>query len=138
MADINWQRVRITTAWLKPDDYPRLLGSADLGISMHASSSKLDLPMKIVDMFGCGLPVCSVDYQCIGELVKPGYGELFTDADGLCKQLVKLLSGFPENSLLNEIGDKIIEDYAQKNMRWRYSWKQTVWPLLTGSKQKRS
>lgn len=39
MRAARMTRVALCTAWLEPDDYPLLLGSADLGISLHTSTS---------------------------------------------------------------------------------------------------
>jgi len=55
--------VRIETRWLTAEEYPKLLGAARLGICLHYSSSGLDLPMKVVDMFASALPVFAINYK---------------------------------------------------------------------------
>lgn len=65
-----WKNVIIKNVWLPINTYPNILRISDLGISLHYSSSGLDLPMKIVDLFGSGIPVLSLSYPVISELVK--------------------------------------------------------------------
>ena len=60
---MNMTNVLIFTAWLPIELYPKILGCADLGISLHTSSSGLDLPMKVVDMLGARVPVLAMDFK---------------------------------------------------------------------------
>ncbi|KAF4716712.1 mannosyltransferase, partial [Perkinsus olseni] len=66
--DLHLSNIRLYTPWLSVSDYPLLLGSVDVGISLHQSSSGLDLPMKVVDMLGAELPVMGRDFEAFGEL----------------------------------------------------------------------
>ncbi|KAL8841864.1 MAG: hypothetical protein Q9170_000737 [Blastenia crenularia] len=87
------ERVHVKTAWLSSEDYAKLLASADLGISMHTSSSGVDLPMKVLDMLGAGLPVIGWDeFEAWPELIQEGVnGRGFHSSDALSDMLVTLL-----------------------------------------------
>lgn len=127
---LNLKRVAFRTMWLSAEDYPLLLGSADLGVCLHTSSSGLDLPMKVVDMFGCGLPVCAVSYSCIKELVKvEKNGLLFSSSSELADELLMLLKGFPDDC----DALKLLRDGAQEkgaSSRWATEWEEHAKPLL--------
>ncbi|KAJ3863791.1 mannosyltransferase [Lentinula novae-zelandiae] len=101
----DWHWVRCISLWLEAEDYPIFLGSADLGVSLHSSSSGRDLPMKVVDMFGCGLPVCALNFDCLPELVKDGRnGLIFNNSNELTQQFELLLASFPSSEPLNQLG----------------------------------
>jgi beta-1,4-mannosyltransferase len=111
------QSVAIRTEWLSNEDYALLLGSADLGVSLHKSSSGLDLPMKVVDMFGTGLPVTGFQYQAISELIEDGVnGRLFTGSEDLAAQLVELFQGGSKLPLLRKGAMK------EHRYRWDDEW----------------
>ncbi|XP_022637080.1 UDP-glycosyltransferase TURAN isoform X2 [Vigna radiata var. radiata] len=128
---LKLKRVAFRTMWLSADDYPLLLGSADLGVCLHTSSSGLDLPMKVVDMFGCGLPVCAVSYSCIKELVRVDKnGLLFSSSSELADELLLLFKGFPDDSdALKVLKYGALE--TGSSARWTTEWEEHAKPLIS-------
>ena len=126
---LQLRHTAIHTLWLEYADYPILLGSADLGVCLHTSSSGLDLPMKVVDMFGAGLPVCAAGFPCIGELVKDDVnGLVFANEAQLADQLWGLLKDFPKDrKQLNALQSGVTE--FQK-LRWEDNWKECAKPVI--------
>jgi beta-1,4-mannosyltransferase len=120
--------VRVLTAWLSNRDYASLLACADLGISLHKSSSGVDLPMKVVDMFGAGLPVAAYNaFESFGELVKEGVnGRGFETAAQLAGILGDLLSVEGETALA------VLKEGAVRegSLRWDDEWNRVVKPII--------
>lgn len=121
--------VTIRTAFLSFDDYAHLLSAADLGICLHMSSSGVDLPMKVVDMFGAGLPVLAYSgYESFNELVHEGKnGCGFETSAELSKGIARLLDFEDRGRELARLKAGAIEEGAR---RWDEAWKETVMPIL--------
>jgi beta-1,4-mannosyltransferase len=128
------ERVRIQTGWLAAEEYARAIAAADLGICCHVSASGVDLPMKIVDLFGAGIPVCAYDYgPCLQELVSPGVnGVLFATADDCCDRLDSLLRGFPASNPSLERLRKGAAESARTT--WGEGWIAEARAALIGSR----
>lgn len=88
-------QIAVRTIWLEPADYPRWIGMADLGLCLHQSSSGLDLPMKLADFRGAGVPAAAFDYApVLGEVLTIGHeGVTFRDPGELADLLVRVATG---------------------------------------------
>ena len=119
--------VTIKTAWLSMVDYASLLGAADLGVSLHMSSSGVDLPMKVVDMLGAGLPVVGWgDFEAWPELVKENVnGRGFGTAEELRGVLVELFGSDGEELVRLRDGAT-----REGKRRWDDEWDPVAGKLL--------
>ncbi|XP_031845619.1 chitobiosyldiphosphodolichol beta-mannosyltransferase [Nomia melanderi] len=127
-----WKHVTVLTPWLESEDYPKMLASADLGICLHTSSSGLDLPMKVVDMFGCELPVCAYNFKCLPELVKHNEnGMIFSNYKELAAQLKSWFENFPNNDTQQKLDDRFRQELRKfQENRWHNNWTSTVLPYF--------
>lgn len=129
MAKLDLQKTHVCTMWLEPQDYPLLLGSADLGVCLHTSTSGLDLPMKVVDMYGCGLPVCAVGFDCLSELVQHGKnGMVFAFSSELADQLYDLLRGSTREGSDEKLNQ--LRQGVAGFERWDSNWNRHAAPVL--------
>jgi len=135
ISKMKLENVAVQTLWLEPGDYPKILACADVGISLHTSTSGLDLPMKVLDLFGCATPVCALNFNCLSELVKDGTnGRVFETSQELADQLWNLLKPLTDTGNHNAPhGFGTLAEYSNNLMnckRWSDNWKSNALPVL--------
>jgi beta-1,4-mannosyltransferase len=135
ISRLTLDNIAIQTLWLAPADYPRLLACADVGISLHTSTSGMDLPMKILDLFGCEVPVCARDFSCLHELVQnDANGLIFRTAEELQDHLLELLKPMAVSSCRWEphgFGDLARYSLSlQGRTKWDENWRDKALPLI--------
>lgn len=120
--------IRILTAWLSNRDYASLLASADLGISLHKSSSGVDLPMKVVDMFGAGLPVAAYSaFESFGELVKEGENGCGFETSAQLTEILRRLFGVEGEQELARLRRGAVGEGV---LRWDEEWDRVMAGLI--------
>jgi beta-1,4-mannosyltransferase len=126
----QFKRLAVRTAWLEPADYPTLVAMADAGLCLHQSSSGLDLPMKLADFRGAGVPVCAYDYgPVLTEVLTPGHEGITFHEPG---QLAAVLVALATADLSAVPGFAASRTWLTGNPpeRWQESWEQTARKVL--------
>lgn len=114
----DFKKITVKTCWLTAEEYPKIIGMGDLGVSLHTSSSGVDLPMKVLDMFGCGVPVVSMDFPAIDELVEYGVNGLTVTRE------VDMFEAFVNVFQDPKLFDKLHAGAMKKSEeRWESNWK---------------
>jgi beta-1,4-mannosyltransferase len=136
ILQLQLEFVAIATLWLEASDYPKLLACADLGVSLHTSTSGLDLPMKVLDLFGCEVPVLAHDFTCLNELVKDRVnGRIFSTSDELAKLIYTLLQPLSLRGALpvpnHSFGElQTYSEQLQDRTRWHTNWIDHALPVI--------
>jgi glycosyltransferase involved in cell wall biosynthesis len=132
IAGLSLRHMQICTTWISARDYPRMLAASDIGLCFHRSASGVDLPIKLADMFGVGLPVCAFDYgPCLAErLVHGDNGLTHTGSQQLADQLYELFAGFPEKTpTLDQLRRGVEEGDVSG---WLEGWRNAAGPIFFG------
>jgi UDP-N-acetylglucosamine--N-acetylmuramyl-(pentapeptide) pyrophosphoryl-undecaprenol N-acetylglucosamine transferase len=113
-------RIAVVTGWLTEPDFIALLGSADAGLSLHRSASGVDIPIKIAEMIGCGVPIIALDYGSALRETAGTDATYFRSANDLAEALLTVArrEGKPPQ---------------QATASWEAEWDRLAWPMLGGA-----
>jgi beta-1,4-mannosyltransferase len=126
IGELRRQGLRIEAEYLPEGDYRALLARADLGVCLHRSTSGVDLPMKVSDLFAARVPVCALDYGAvIQEQVRNGAtGFLFHSARELSEIVGRLMD---DPAPLEPMRQSIAREW---NETWDMAWQRCAAPVL--------
>ena len=136
ISQLQLEFVAIATLWLEASDYPKLLACADVGVSLHTSTSGLDLPMKVLDLFGCEVPVLAHDFTCLNELVKDRVnGRIFSTSDELANLIFTLLQPLSHHGMVSVPNHSYgeLQNYSEQlqgRTRWHTNWIDHALPVI--------
>ena len=104
---------------------------ADLGLCLHQSSSGLDLPMKLADLRGAGVPVAVYDYApVLGEVMTPGHeGVTFRDPGDLATLLVAVAHAIDRRRIRRWV-EAAPGSRQNPPERWDAQWDAAARPVL--------
>ena len=144
LHELSLKNIDVITLWLgSPNNYVHLLKWCDIGLCFHLSSSGLDLPIKVVDMFGVGIPVIAINFNqtemekimeisdinkneiktALNELVEHNkHGFIFNNSEELAKYIL---------NIYNDIDDNISRDFKDnieqfRKHKWNDQWRETM------------
>lgn len=113
---LNLSKISFVILWFEAGDYPKMVACCDYGISLHNSTSGVDLPIKALDYMACDVPCIAYEYtKTIKELVvSKKNGLLFKTASDLADIL---------EQVANKEG-KFAWEFPKGN--WTTEWRQKV------------
>ena len=129
----DFHRIAVRTTWVEPGEYPTLVGMADAGLCLHQSSSGLDLPMKLADFRGAGVPVCAFDYgPVLTEVLSSGHEGVTFGEPG---ELATLLSALAAADLSAVPKFAAARAWLAVNPpeRWEEQWRRAASPVVLGA-----
>lgn len=126
IAELRKSGFDILTGFLPETQYRALIRSASLGLSLHRSTSGLDLAMKVVDFFAAAVPVCALDYggALPEQIVEGETGFLFRSAEQLAAILTSVAAEPPK---LNQLRENL---RSSATVTWHDEWTRVVLPIL--------
>jgi beta-1,4-mannosyltransferase len=122
------RHVRFEFGWFPQDEYQSRLRQSTIGLSLHRSTNNLDLPTKVSDMIGAGLPMLFLDYDpVLREMIDERSTMFFRTAPELVTAVTSVLENLPANDRLVNMRRAVA---AAETETWEAAWSRVVRPIF--------